>query len=188
LRLFIALDLPETVREKIAGLARMLRETCTGTRWVRIEGAHLTLKFIGETPPDRAEKIRSALNEVRAASPIELRFAGLGFFPNARRPRVLWAGVAAGPTLSALAASIETRLAPLGISRESRDFSPHITLARFDSPRGLDALRAAVEKLGAPEFGFALAAQFHLYHSVLKQGGAEYTQLASYQIPGEPAA
>jgi 2'-5' RNA ligase len=188
LRLFVALEIPTTVREKLAGLIRTLRETCAGARWVRIEGAHITLKFIGETPPERAETIRSTLSEVRATGPVELRFAGFGFFPNARRPRVLWAGVTAGPSLSELAAAIETRLEPLGIPRESRDFSPHITLARFDSPRGLDALRAAVEKIAAPEFGFALATQFHLYHSVLKQGGAEYTRLASYQISGEPAA
>ena len=188
MRLFVALDIPEIVRESLAKLARQLRDTCPGARWVRIEGAHVTLKFIEETPPDRAELIRSALRHMPASGPIELHFAGLGFFPDLRRPRVFWAGIEAGASLRALAASIETRLEPLGIPREPRDFHPHITLARFDSPKGLEPLRAAVEKLGVPEFGRILARELYLYRSVLKRGGAEYTRLASYQISGEPAS
>ena len=188
MRLFVALDIPEIVRDSLATLSRQLREICPAARWVRIEGAHLTLKFIGETPPDRVEPIRSALRDMPATGPIELHFAGLGFLPDSRRPRVFWAGIEAGAALPALAASIETRIEPLGIPREARDFHPHITLARFDSPKGLDPLRAAVEKLGVPEFGRALAGEFHLYQSVLKPGGAEYTRLASYRIFREPAS
>ena len=188
MRLFVALDIPETVRDSLARLSRPLQQTSPGARWVRLEGAHLTLKFIGETPPDRAERIRSALAEIQATGPIELCFAGLGFFPDVRRPRVLWAGIETDDALRALAAAIETQLEPLGIPREAREFQPHITLARFDSPKGLDPLRAAVEKLGRAEFGRATAGEFHLYRSVLKRGGAEYTRLASYRISGEPAS
>jgi RNA 2',3'-cyclic 3'-phosphodiesterase len=187
-RLFVALDIPDAVRDALAALSRRLRELSSDARWVRIEGAHVTLKFIGETPPDRAEHIRSALSGVRASGLIELQFAALGFFPNARRPRVLWAGVTAGAPLRELAAAMETQLELLGIPRESRDFSPHITLARFDSPTDLEPLRAAVDRLGAPEFGRAVAREFHLYQSVLKRGGAEYTRLASYRISGEPVS
>ena len=188
MRLFVALDIPETVLDSLAKLSRSLRQFCHAALWVRIEGAHVTLKFIGETPADRVECIRSALGEVPAAGPIELRFAGLGFFPDSRRPRVFWAGIESGAALRALAASIEARLEPLGIPREARYFRSHITLARFDSPNGLDPLRAAVEKLGVPEFGRALAGEFHLYQSVLKRGGAEYTRLASYPISREPSS
>jgi 2'-5' RNA ligase len=185
-RLFVALDIPDAVRNALAALSHDLRKLSSAGRWVRIEGAHITLKFIGETPDDRAERIRSVLHEARGPGPIELQFSGLGFFPTPRRPRVLWAGVAAGPELRTLAAAIETQLEPLGIPHETRDFSPHITLARFDSPKGLDALSGAVENLGAPEFGRATSREFHLYQSVLKRGGAEYTRLASYPISGEP--
>ena len=188
MRIFVALDIPETVCDSLTKLSRQLREICPAARWARIEGAHLTLKFIGEAPPERAEHIRSALGDQPAAGPIELHFAGLGFFPDSRRPRVLWAGIEAGAALRSLAASIEARLEPLGIPREARDFQPHITLARFDSPKGLDPLRAAVEKLGVPEFGRSLAVEFHLYRSVLKRGGAEYTRLASYPISGESSS
>jgi 2'-5' RNA ligase len=187
-RLFVALDIPQTVRDSLAKLSSHLRQTCPSARWARIEGAHLTLKFIGVVPPEPAERIRAALGGVPATGPIEMHFAGLGFFPDPRRPRVFWAGIEAGALLPALAASIESRLEPLGIPREAREFSPHITLARFDSPRGLDPLRTAVEKLGVPEFGRALAGEFHLYQSVLKRGGAEYTRLASYRIAREPSS
>jgi 2'-5' RNA ligase len=184
-RLFIALDIPESVRESLEKLSRGLRDTCPAARWARIEGAHVTLKFIGETPGDRVGPIRAALASVRAAGAIELRFAGLGFFPSVQRPRVFWAGIEGGPTLGALARSIEERLESLGIPRETRDFHPHLTLARFDSPKDLDALRAAVENLGAPEFGSTRATEFHLYRSVLKRGGAEYTRLATFRISQE---
>lgn len=188
MRLFVAIDIPDATREALAKLSRQFRKLCPGARWVRIEGAHVTLKFIGETPPDRADQISAALHAARAPGAIELRFVGLGFFPNSRRPRVLWAGVGADTVLWSLAASVETQLEALGIPRESREFSPHITVARFDSPKGLDTLRAAVEKLDATEFGHAPAREFHLYQSVLKPGGAEYTRLASYQLAGEPAS
>ena len=76
------------------------------------------------------------------------------------------------------------RLLPLGIAREERAFSPHLTLARFDTPRGLDALHAAIEKAGRLEFGATTAKEFHLYQSVLKPGGAEYTRLATFSFAG----
>jgi 2'-5' RNA ligase len=186
--LFVALDIPDAVRDALADLSRQLRQLCPNARWVRIEGAHITLKFIGEMPPDRAERVRAALRNARTSGPIALSFAGLGFFPNPRHPRVLWAGVTAGAALRELAASIETQLERLGIPRETRDFNPHITLARFDSPKDIDPLRAAVEKLGAPEFGRTSVSEFHLYQSVLKRGGAEYTRLANYSVSGEPAS
>ena len=75
-------------------------------------------------------------------------------------------------------------MAPLGIPREERAFSPHLTLARFDTPRGLDALHAAIEKAGPLEFGATTAKEFHLYQSVLKPGGAEYTRLATFSFAG----
>ena len=137
----------------------------------------------------RSASSRFAKRSASLASfaPAKLRFAGLGFFPNARRPRVFWAGVEADPQLAELAAAIEAKLAPLGIPAEKREFHPHLTLARFDSPQGTDALRAAVEALNAPEFGSAIFEEFYLYRSVLKPSGAEYTRLETYPFHREPA-
>ena len=184
MRLFVALDIPESVRASLAALLSKLRVTCASARWVRIEGLHVTLKFIGEASPEKAEAIKAALATVPSRSPIIMNFRGLGFFPNARRPRVLWAGIEADSGLAALAAAVETSLDQLGIRPEDRAFSPHLTLARFDTPRGLDALHAAIDKTGQAEFGGATATEFHLYQSVLKPGGAEYTRLATFLFAG----
>jgi 2'-5' RNA ligase len=186
-RLFVALDVPESVRASLAQLSAQLRKICPSARWVNLAGVHITLKFIGEVAPGRFEQIREALGDLPSFAPAELRFAGLGFFPGARRPRVFWAGVDAGPPLVELAAAIEAKLAPLGIPPENREFHPHLTLARFDSPQGTDALRAAVEALNAPEFGSAIFEEFYLYRSVLKPSGAEYTRLETYLFHREPA-
>ena len=181
-RLFVALDVPAQVREKLAELSARLKKTCLSARWVRLESVHITLKFIGEVSLETVEKIREALGSLPQFPSIVLRFAGLGFFPSARRPRVFWAGVEADPQLAALAGAIEAKLDPLGISPEERDFHPHLTLARFDSPQGTQALVAAVEALGAPEFGSETFHEFHVYQSVLKRSGAEYTRLVTYPL------
>jgi len=184
MRLFVALDIPDDVRSRLAALAASLRPSSRTARWTRIEGLHVTLKFIGELSPEKSEAIKAALAAIPPRSPFSLAFRGLGFFPNERRPRVLWAGVQAGPELAALAADVETSLDALGIPRESRAFSPHLTLARFDSPRGLEALHSAIEGAAPAEFGATTAREFHLYQSVLKRGGAEYTRLATFSLSG----
>ena len=184
MRLFVAIDIPENVRSAIGALAAKLRLVCRNARWVRIEGLHVTLKFIGETSAEKAEMIKIALAAVPFRAPIPMNFRGLGFFPNGRSPRVLWAGIEAGGELAALAAAVEASFDPLGIPREERVFSPHLTLARFKTLRGLDALPAAIEKAGPLEFGATTASKFYLYQSILKPGGAEYTRLATFLCPG----
>jgi 2'-5' RNA ligase len=183
MRVFVAMDIPEDVRralEEFAGPLARLR--CGGARWVRLEGAHVTLKFIGEVSAEKAERIRVALAEVRDAGPVELRFRGTGFFPHARRPRVFWAGIEASPNLAALAAEIETRLETLGIPREQRAFHPHLTLARFKSEGGLEELCEAIARRGDVDFGATEAREFHLYESKLQRGGAVYTRLATFPL------
>ena len=184
MRLFVAMDIPEEVRAAVAVLVERLRPSSRDAHWARIEGLHVTLKFIGEIPEEKLGPIVSALKDVVFAKPIAFRFRGLGFFPNERRPRVLWAGIDSGPELAALAAAVETALIPLGIAREDRAFSPHLTLARFDSPRNLERLHTAIEAAGPLEFGITIAKEFHLYQSILKRGGAEYTRVATFACAG----
>jgi RNA 2',3'-cyclic 3'-phosphodiesterase len=187
-RLFVALDIPDAVREALAELSDRLKKTCPDARWVRLEGVHITLKFLGEVPTEQVDGIRQALHQLPSFAPIEVRFAGLGFFPSARRPRVFWAGVEAGPQLAAIVASIEMKLEGLGIPPEKRPFQPHLTLARFEPPQRTQALSAAVQALGTPEFGRETFREFHLYQSVLKRSGAEYTRLVTYPFLREPAS
>jgi 2'-5' RNA ligase len=184
MRLFVALDIPEEVRAALEAFVAKLRAACGGARWARLEGVHLTLKFIGEVQPEKAEAIQAALAALPPYARFSMSFRGVGFFPNERRPRVLWAGIEAGAPLAELAAAVESALEPLGIARDERAFSPHLTLARFDSPRGLDALHATIAKAGPLEFGATTAGEFHLYQSILKRGGAEYTRLATFSFAG----
>jgi RNA 2',3'-cyclic 3'-phosphodiesterase len=179
-RVFVALDIPDAVREAIAAFVARVRPACLGARWVRVAGAHVTLKFIGEVAPEKIASIRSALSAVAAPASIEMNFHSVGFFPSEHRPRVFWAGIEADDAPSNLARAVDEALAPLGFPREQRAFAPHLTLARFDDARGLEKLHAAIAAAGSLEFGRAVAAEFHLYQSVLKPGGAEYTRLATF--------
>jgi 2'-5' RNA ligase len=174
------MDIAEEVRAAIGAYVQELSAVRCDARWARVEGLHVTLKFIGEAPAEKVERIRTELDGVRSAAPVEMTFRGTGFFPNARHPRVFWAGIEATPNLAELAKEIDARLETLGIARETRAFHPHLTLARFNSEKGLAALQAAIEKAGAMEFGRVSTGEFHLYESRLQRGGAVYTRLATF--------
>ena len=180
MRLFVALEIPESVRRALAELIAQLKDTTRSARWVRPEGIHITLKFIGETPAENVPAIQQTLASVRSNASVEAHLTGCGFFPNDRRPRVLWAGVEASPNLAELAAAVETRLATLGIAAESRPYKPHLTLARFQSTEGIPRLLEKLQTLGPFDFGKMRAEEFHLFQSELQRGGARYTRLASF--------
>ena len=185
MRVFVAMDVPEEVKGKIREFVAKMERECQGARgarWARVEGMHVTLKFIGEVSAEKVEEIKKELAGVRSAAAVEMNFRGVGFFPNAKHPRVFWAGIEATPNLAELAAEIEKRLERLGIPREGRAFRPHLTLARFKSEEGLAKLREAIEKAGAMEFGGVRCGEFHLYESKLHRGGAVYTRLATFSI------
>ena len=179
MRLFVALDIPDAVRRALRESIARMKPECDDARWVRPEGMHVTLKFLGETDGAKLDSIKAALSPVNSDRPVDLDFRGLGFFPNEFHPRVIWCGVKGSSNLVTLAASVDAALQPLGFSPESREFSPHLTLARFDSHKGLDTLVRAANNLKSYDFGSARQSEFYLYQSVLKRGGAEYTRLAT---------
>ena len=186
-RLFVALEIPAAVRENLAALINDLRAPDASSsknkaRWVRPENLHVTLKFIGNVDAGKMDPIREALAEVCSSSSVELHFRGLGFFPNEKRPRVLWAGIEASPNLAPLAASVDARLEKLGIPRETREFSPHLTIARFDPPGISETLRAAAQEHAAREFGAVRTGEFHLFESKTRPAGAEYIRLSSFSF------
>ncbi len=187
MRVFVALEIPNEVRSAIDALEKRLEPECRGARWVRPASMHVTLKFIGEVPPEKVARTQSELSTLRSTLPVRVAFRGVGFFPNERHPRVFWAGIEATPNLAELAAEIERRLEPLGIPRESREFHPHLTLARFKSEEGLARLLAAVGNAGPLEFGSMETREVHLFESRLERGGAIYTRLATFAFAGEAA-
>jgi len=129
MRLFIALDLPWTLKERLAALAGGV----PGARWVPPENFHLTLRFIGETPAFQAEEIDLAMSALRARG-FSLSLAGVGVFAKAGRPTSLWVGVEKNPPLDHLRSKIETALQRIGLEPDRRRFEPHVTLARLKDP------------------------------------------------------
>lgn len=186
MRLFIALDFPDAVRDALTGLMVRLKRDCHGAKWVRPVAMHITLKFIGEIAAESLEPIRAALTTVHSSQPVDMQFRGLGFFPSERRPRVLWCGLEASPNLAEIAASVERSLVPLGIPAESREFVPHLTLARFRSEGGsrhdFEKLARAADELKSFDFGRTRETEFHLIESRLKPSGAEYKRLQTFPI------
>jgi 2'-5' RNA ligase len=187
MRLFIALEIPAAVQENLAALLKSFCTVSPQTRCVRPENLHVTLKFIGAVPETKLAAIRSALVGVRSDQPVALDFRGLGFFPNEKHPRVFWAGIEASPNLKILAADIESVVEKLGIPREQRPFSPHLTLARFEPPGLPERLRSAIQEDAARKFGSFRTNQYHLIESKLKSTGAEYTTLESFPFAAAEA-
>lgn len=187
MRLFVALEIPTAVRESLTALVQSLRTLSPQPRWVRPENLHVTLKFIGEWPLEKLEPLRTVLAAVRQNEPTALEFRGLGFFPNETRPRVFWAGIEASPNLRTLASEIDRATEKLGVPREQRPFSPHLTLARFEPPGLPEKLRAAIQQNSAREFGALRTNEFHLIESKLKPSGAEYTTLQTFPFAATEA-
>jgi 2'-5' RNA ligase len=195
MRIFIGIDLDPEVRSRISRFLEGVESFAPEARWVRPESLHLTLKFIGEQTPERVEAIAERLPRV-GGSTFEIRSGGYGFFPTAKAPRVFWIGIQAGPQLAALAESIDMVVAELGVPREDRPYSPHLTLARGGAGRsgspkwrkgdGPDAVFAVLEKrlaaMGELDFGSMTAHEFILYQSQLSPGGSKYTKLQRFPL------
>lgn len=182
MRLFVAIDLPESIRAGMARLRASLEPASPGLRWVRPEGVHITLKFIGEVAEEWLAAIRQALSEVKGFEPAEITIAGSGFFPTDKHARVFWIGVEAKPSLADLAEAIESRLDLVGIRREERAFHAHLTLGRFREPENPARLKEALAKAGPIHLGGFRAHEFHLFQSHLSPKGAEYTKLDGYDF------
>lgn len=181
MRLFTGIPLPDDVIRNLERLLRQLRPTAQ-VKWRAVENLHVTTKFIGEWPADELEELKAELRGLKAAGEISVAIRGLGWFPNERAPRVFWAGVEASPGLRQLAEETDQRLSRLGIERESRRFSPHLTLARIKGPTNLDSLRRTIAELPTADFGAFTADSFHLYLSELRPAGSVYTSLAEFPL------
>ena len=192
MRVFVAIDIDESVRTRIATFIQGVAGFAPDARWVRPESLHVTLKFIGEKSESEVEAIKKSLAEVKGES-MDILFRGHGFFPTQRSPRVFWIGVEAGPRLEALAAAVDDATASLGLPREGRPFGPHLTLARGgggsgnprrqkdDKPNsGFQRLQEKLSAMPSPHFGTVRAREFSLYLSHLGRGGSKYEKLASF--------
>ena len=129
MRLFVALDINDAIRGRMARFVEGVRNFAPDARWVKPGSLHITLKFIGEQPDEAVDPIKRALATIGSGVD-QIRFQGYGFFPTAKSARVFWIGLESGPQLSVLARMIDEKMSSLGIEKETGAFSPHITLSR----------------------------------------------------------
>jgi 2'-5' RNA ligase len=193
LRLFIAADMSAEQQAAAEGLIEALKKgiafTSAHPAWVRPEGLHLTLKFLGNVESARVKEICQAVqNRIVNARSFEFSMKGLGVFPNEHRPQVLWIGARRGETeMKALQAAVEAALEPLGFARESRPFHPHLTLARIKSMRGAQAMMDVVQSHRQADLGAAETKHLTLYQSHLNPDGARYEVLHRWPLMERPS-
>jgi len=187
MRLFTAIDLPPNVLLRLERLQSALRPEAL-IKWSPLDNLHITTKFIGEWPDTRLEELSDTLQKVAQRVPFELELKDLGWFPNERSPRVLWVGIRREKALRDLAQETEECLFTLGIAKEDRPFTPHLTLARVKSPVPLDGLRAKVHEMRSTELGVFAASQFSLFRSDPGSNSSIYRKLRIYNFESALAA
>ncbi len=182
MRVFIALDISDGLREMIAEEVKGWRRLLPDLSWTTPEQWHLTLAFLGEVDPRRVECIRTALTEISHEC-FSLMIGGIGVFPSWESPRVFWAGVSVPDGLQHLYDTLWAMLEREGFTREKRAFHPHLTLARIKhslTRKEKETLRSfSLGKVEEP------ITTFSLYQSELHPTGARYTKLAGYLLKGK---
>ena len=184
IRSFLAIELPEFLKFKLAEYRHSLQSLAPKTKWSKEENLHLTLKFLGDQPAETIDALISGLVRGKApVSPFRIKTAKFGAFPGKRRPRVFWLGTESSPqnVLRDLHNWIESNLEPLGFERETKPFRPHLTLGRSKIPEDFDALWEYAEAHPFPPFSFEVH-HFVLMRSILKPSGAEYKTIQKFSL------
>lgn len=177
MRLFTGLAPDHHVIESLARALGELRPLAP-LNWSPVENLHITSKFIGGWPEERLAEMQSALNTVKAPAEFTVTVSGFGYFPNSHHPKAFFAGVEMTAELAALARQIDEAVAPLGVKREERPYTPHLTLARIRN-ENMRQVREHIAKMTNLDFGNFQASEFHLY---LSKPGSFYTKLATFPL------
>jgi 2'-5' RNA ligase len=184
MRLFIAIEIPESVKKELAAAQGRLRVSGVDASWTRIEGMHLTLKFLGEVADQQVTEIISGLRKaVEGIGPLGLSVSGVGTFPNPKNARVVWTGLAGDiEQLMRLQGAVENAMVLLGMAREERKFTPHLTLGRIKYIRSCDTWIKTLEEVkDITRPGFEVTS-VSLMKSELKPAGAVYTEMGRVEL------
>ncbi len=184
IRAFIAADIDDGVRARIAELVVKLKKTDAGVKWVRPESMHLTLRFLGDISPEEVELAKQAMQAAAAgAGPVEVEVKGWGAFPENKRPRVIWLGLKkGGQELGDIFHDLESALSEFGFERADKPFSAHLTLGRVKSGSGMGRVKRVMEFEAKKSFGKYEADRLVLMRSELHPGGARYTVLGECRL------
>jgi 2'-5' RNA ligase len=188
IRTFISIPLPQDILTEIGKIRSSLPNYSRGIKWVKPQSIHLTLKFLGNLTEEERAKVFLALDEIfrYPKREFQLEIAGVGAFPNLRRPRVLWAGID-GKELSdliQLQQEIEQALVEQGFSKENRRFSPHLTIARIKDMKKLAGLIERFQQYRLAPVEFQVR-EVRVMRSDLKPSGAEYSVQKSYRLSAD---
>jgi len=189
-RCFLAVVVPDDVRRAITAIQHELRRVAAAeVRWVRPNAFHLTLRFLGTTSARQISDLERPIADAMAGYPPPwLELAGVGAFPGPKRPRVLWAGLAAGAeSLAALARDVEVEVQRVGFHPDWRDFHPHVTLGRIRRPQSDPGLGQALAAGRRAVLGAWSPSELTLFESVLEAGGARYRPLRTWSFGHEGA-
>jgi 2'-5' RNA ligase len=182
MRAFIAIELPQETKDALARLQNQLKKSGADVKWVAPQNIHLTLKFLGEINEEQLQKINLIIDAVaKENAPYSIRINELGAFPEIKQLRVIWVGIDSGDKETEnLAKSLEERIQKLGIPKEDRAFSSHITIGRTRSALNrnnlIDELRKRQENFKLDKGEFA-ATRITLFQSILSPAGPTYKAL-----------
>jgi RNA 2',3'-cyclic 3'-phosphodiesterase len=184
MRLFIAIEIPGEIKQKMGELQSRLKKSGVDASWTRPEGIHLTLKFLGEVEETKVSEIINALLTLsKKTTGFHLEIAGAGAFPNAKNVRVVWVGVS-GETnkLASLQTTVEDKAAELGFKRENREFNPHLTLGRIKYIRSREMWIQALDEIKNVRLAAFGVHTISLMKSDLKPSGAVYTEIGKVEL------
>jgi RNA 2',3'-cyclic 3'-phosphodiesterase len=186
-RAFVAVEVAEVIRSRIAKLYESLADHHFPVRWVRPEGIHLTLKFLGQVPCTDLPRIMEAITKGTAGSaPFTMTVQGFGVFPNFRRPRVLWVGLTGQiDALKALQESIDREFEKIGFEKENRPFSPHVTIGRVQEnarPSAILSMGEELKDVRPGNLGTWTVGGLRLMRSQIQRGGAIYSALEEFNL------
>jgi len=175
MRLFIAIDIPEDLKEKLSRIVTRLKKCGLDAKWVNTSNIHMTLKFLGETREEDLDKIENIINATSSMfTKLELNTAGFGFFPSENSPRVFFLSTDNEEILKNISLQLEDKLEILGFPKEGR-FKSHLTIARFRSKKNIDCLKEEIKNISI-KAKFAVS-EIILFKSLLKPTGPVYEKV-----------
>ncbi|MBI1869739.1 MAG: RNA 2',3'-cyclic phosphodiesterase [Chlamydiae bacterium] len=185
MRLFIAIELPQTLQNEIAHFIEPLRKQVRGARWIPLQNLHLTLKFLGEVPEIDILKIKNCMEEVireENFQPFKLQFSKIGGFPTLKSPRVIWLGVSIGEeVLSKITSSLEGSLELLGYPKKDRPYQAHLSLGKVKDPKQFWGVEK-FELIHKTSFAGFSVGVISLLQSFLGRDGASYEKVYEVKL------
>jgi len=187
MRTFVAIEIDDWLRGRLAEVQEELKRAGAQVRWVPPENVHLTVKFLGDTPDGLLSEVSDRIKDcVGGIEPFAMRVEGVGAFPEPARARVVVVHIQAPEALYTLNRRLEDAAEALGLGREERRYTPHLTLGRVKGPKGRDRLAGLIAGMSGRPFGEVEAAEMVFMMSELSPGGARYTPLARFALGSEP--